>query len=72
MSSTLETYKAWELEVKQGCALDTESNYSDGVPTLVASTYRRALDMYNARVQLEDQISKQDLTDTERLHQYIV
>ncbi|XP_011655427.1 squamous cell carcinoma antigen recognized by T-cells 3 isoform X2 [Cucumis sativus] len=72
MSSTLEAYKAWEMEVKQECALDTESNYSDGVPTQVATTYQRALDMYNARVQLEDQISKQDLTDTERLHQYII
>lgn len=58
--------------MKQGCVLDTESNYSDGVPSQVASAYRRALDMYNARVQLEEQISKQDLTDTERLHQYIV
>ncbi|XP_038876547.1 squamous cell carcinoma antigen recognized by T-cells 3 isoform X1 [Benincasa hispida] len=72
MNSTLEAYKAWEVEVKQGCVLDTESNYSDGVPSQVSSAYRRALDMYNARVQLEEQISKQDLTDTERLHQYII
>lgn len=72
MNSTLEAYKAWEMEVKQGCILDEKSNDSDGVPSQVASAYQRALDMYNARVQFEEQISKQDLTDTERLHQYIV
>ncbi|XP_022940021.1 squamous cell carcinoma antigen recognized by T-cells 3 [Cucurbita moschata] len=72
MNSTLEAYKAWEMEVKQGCILDGKSNDSDGVPSQVASAYQRALDMYNARVQFEEQISKQDLTDTERLHQYII
>ncbi|XP_022155160.1 squamous cell carcinoma antigen recognized by T-cells 3-like [Momordica charantia] len=72
MNSTLEAYKAWEMEGEHGCVLEVKSNDSDRVPSQVASAYQRALDMYNARVQLEKQISRQDTTDTERLNQYII
>lgn len=60
------------MEGEHGCVLEVKSNDSDRVPSQVASAYQRALDMYNARVQLEKQISRQDTTDTERLNQYIV
>lgn len=70
MRSTLIAYKGWEVE--QGRALDTKSSDLDGVPSHVASSYQKALEMYNARVHLEEQISRQDVSDAERIQQYIV
>ncbi|KAI6701774.1 hypothetical protein NL676_016098 [Syzygium grande] len=68
--STLRVYKAWESE--QGTSQDVESyDVSKSFPH-VASAYEKALDMYNARVNFEQQISRQDLSDTERLQQYMI
>lgn len=70
VESTLRVYKAWEAE--QGTSQDAESyDVSKSFPH-VASAYEKALDMYNARVNFEQQISRQDLSDTERLQQYMV
>ncbi|KAF3439308.1 hypothetical protein FNV43_RR17584 [Rhamnella rubrinervis] len=69
MRSTLLAYKGWEVE--QGKALDTKSSDLDGVPSHVASAYHKALEMYNARIHLEEQISRQDISDSERLQQFM-
>lgn len=70
MESTLQAYKAWEAE--QGTSQDVEScDVGKSFPH-VATAYEKALDMYNARVNFEQQISRQDLSDTERLQQYMV
>lgn len=70
MSSTLRAYKTWEME--QGIVLDVESGDLDGVSSIVASAYRRALEGYNARIHLEEQILRQDISESERLQQYMV
>lgn len=69
MGSTLLAYKAWEVE--QGNALDAESSDMDGIPSHVASAYQKAMEMYNARVQYEEQISKQDISETEKLQNFM-
>ncbi|XP_048128253.1 squamous cell carcinoma antigen recognized by T-cells 3 isoform X2 [Rhodamnia argentea] len=70
MESTLGAYKAWEAE--QGTSQDVEScDVGKSFPH-VATAYEKALDMYNARVNFEQQISRQDLSDTERLQQYMI
>lgn len=70
MRSTLKAYKAWEME--QGNVLDVESGDLDGISSHVASAYQRALEGYNARVHLEEQISRQDISEAERLQQFMV
>jgi hypothetical protein len=70
MRSTLKAYKAWEME--QGNVLDVESGDLDGISSQVASAYQRALEGYNARVNLEEQISRQDISEAERLQQFKV
>jgi hypothetical protein len=70
MRSTLKAYKAWEME--QGNVLDVESGDLDGISSQVASAYQRALEGYNARVNLEEQISRQDISEAERLQQFMV
>ncbi|KAF8016112.1 hypothetical protein BT93_H1598 [Corymbia citriodora subsp. variegata] len=70
MESTLRVYKAWEAE--QGTSQDAEScDVTKSFPH-VASAYEKALDMYNARVNFEQQISRQDTSDAERLQQYLI
>lgn len=70
LSATLLVYKAWEAE--HGSTLVVNSSNLDGVPSHVASAYQKALEMLSARADLEDQISRQDLPDAERLRQFIV
>ncbi|PON82151.1 HAT (Half-A-TPR) repeat [Trema orientale] len=69
MRSTLLSYKAWEME--QGSVLDSQSGDLDGVSSHVASAYQKALDMYNARVNLEQNISTQDKSDMERFQEFV-
>ncbi|KAJ7967924.1 squamous cell carcinoma antigen recognized by T-cells 3-like [Quillaja saponaria] len=69
MQSMLLAYKAWEVE--QGNVHDSESNDLDGISSQVASAYKKALEMYNARVHLEEKIASQDISDTERLQLYM-
>lgn len=70
LEATLLAYKSWEVE--QGNVLDVNSANLDGISSHVASAYQKALGMYNARVQLEEQVSKQDLPDSERLKLFMV
>lgn len=69
MNSTLIAYKSWEVEL--GNFHDVSIDPIDGYPH-VASAYQKALEMYNARIHLEEQISSQDISDSERLQQYMV
>ncbi|KAK9217106.1 hypothetical protein WN943_005731 [Citrus x changshan-huyou] len=62
-------YKSWEVE--QGADLDVESSNLDGISSNVASAYQKALEMCNARAHLEEQISRQDLSDSEKFQQYM-
>lgn len=68
MNSALIAYKTWEVE--QGNFHDVSIDLIDRYPH-VASAYQKALEMYNARVHLEEQISSQDISDSERLQQYM-
>ncbi|KAH9750145.1 EMBRYO DEFECTIVE 140 [Citrus sinensis] len=56
---------------KQGAVLDAESSNLDGISSNVASAYQKALEMCNARAHLEEQISRQDLSDSEKFQQYM-
>lgn len=70
MNSTLVAYKTWEVE--QGNLHDVESNDLVDKYPHVASAYQKALEMYNARVLLEEQVSNPDISDSERLQHYMV
>lgn len=70
MSSTLKAYQTWEVE--QGNLHNVESIDLVDIHPHVASAYQKALEMYNARIHLEEQISSQDISDSERLQQYMV
>uniref|UniRef100_A0A803N661 RRM domain-containing protein n=1 Tax=Chenopodium quinoa TaxID=63459 RepID=A0A803N661_CHEQI len=65
MNSTLLAYKVWE--VQQGIDLDVNSGDWEGISSHVASAYKKALEMCDARKILEEQISKSDVPDTERI-----
>ncbi|XP_008218633.1 PREDICTED: squamous cell carcinoma antigen recognized by T-cells 3 [Prunus mume] len=69
MRSTLLDYKAWEVE--QGNILNAGSSDLDGISSHVASAYKKALEMYNARVHLEEQICRQDMSDSEKLQNFM-
>ncbi|KAK9213759.1 hypothetical protein WN944_005744 [Citrus x changshan-huyou] len=69
-SATLLAYKSWEVE--QGAVLDVESSNLDGISSNVALAYQKALEMCNARAHLEEQISRQDLSDSEKFQQYMI
>ncbi|KAJ9159110.1 hypothetical protein P3X46_024637 [Hevea brasiliensis] len=69
LRSTFLAYKAWEVE--QGNVLDAESNDIDGIPSHVASAYQKAMEMCNARVQHEEQISKEDISEIEKLQNFM-
>lgn len=69
MNSTLIAYKAWEVE--QGKLHDVESSDIAEIHPHVASAYQKALDMYNARVHLEEYIAS-SASDSEKLQQYMV
>ncbi|KAJ9174854.1 hypothetical protein P3X46_013455 [Hevea brasiliensis] len=69
LRSTLLAYKAWEVE--QGNVPGSESSDIDGIPSHVASAYQKAMEMYNDRVQYEEQVSKQDISETEKLQNFM-
>lgn len=70
MKLTLQSYKAWEVE--HGSNVDPSSSGLDGIDPKVASAYRKALEMYNGRVTFEEQISMKDISESERLQQFMV
>ncbi|CAL1353115.1 unnamed protein product [Linum trigynum] len=69
LESTLLDYKAWEVE--QGSTLNAESSDLDGVPTHVVSAYRKAMEIYKARVGLEEQIFKKGISQEEKLQHFM-
>ncbi|KDP40896.1 hypothetical protein JCGZ_24895 [Jatropha curcas] len=69
LRSTLLAYKAWEVE--QGNVLDAESSDVDGISSHVASAYQKAMEMYNSRAQHEEQISKQNISDTDKFQSFM-
>ncbi|KAG2240393.1 hypothetical protein Bca4012_023227 [Brassica carinata] len=69
LSSTLTTYKAWELE--QGTDLDIGSDDLSKVSPQVAVANKKAQQMYSERAHLEENISKEDLSDTEKFQQFM-
>lgn len=70
LSSTLITYKAWELE--QGTDLDIGSDDLSKVSPQVAVANKKAQQMYSERAHLEENISKKDLSDTEKFQHFMV
>ncbi|ESQ54904.1 hypothetical protein EUTSA_v10024416mg [Eutrema salsugineum] len=69
LSSTLIAYKAWESE--QGIDLDNESDDLSKVSPQAAVAYKKAQQMYSERAHLEGNISKKDLSDTEKFQQFM-
>ncbi|XP_027353606.1 squamous cell carcinoma antigen recognized by T-cells 3 isoform X2 [Abrus precatorius] len=69
LGSTLMAYKTWEVE--QGNLQAVESIDLVDIYPHVSSSYQKALEMYNARLPLEDHISNFDISDSERLQHYI-
>ncbi|KAL2342286.1 hypothetical protein Fmac_010226 [Flemingia macrophylla] len=69
MNSTLTAYKTWELE--QGNLQDVESIDLVDIYPHVVSSYQKALEMYNARLHLEEQILSTNISDSERLQHYM-
>lgn len=70
LNSTLTTYKAWELE--QGTDLGIGSDDLSKVSPQVAVASKKAQQMYSERAHLEENISKNDLSDTEKFQQFMV
>ncbi|KAL3597947.1 hypothetical protein D5086_009584 [Populus alba] len=69
LRSTLLAYKAWE--VKQGIDLDAKSSEVDGLSSHLASAYQKAMEAYNARAPHEEQISMQNISDTEKIQNFM-
>ncbi|TYI06870.1 hypothetical protein ES332_A10G189200v1 [Gossypium tomentosum] len=69
MKSTLLASKAWEVE--QGNSLDAESDNVDGISSRVASSYRKAEEMYDARAHLEEHITRQGISESERYQHFM-
>lgn len=69
LRSTLLAYKAWEVE--QGIDLDARSSEVDGISSHLASAYQKAMEAYNARAQHEEQISMQNISDTEKIQNFM-
>ncbi|XP_019052707.1 PREDICTED: squamous cell carcinoma antigen recognized by T-cells 3-like isoform X2 [Nelumbo nucifera] len=69
LRSTLLAYKAWE--VVHGNLCESNSSDLDGIPNHVASAYQKAMEMYNARIPYEQQISKQGEDDNEKLQHFM-
>ncbi|XP_050210099.1 uncharacterized protein LOC126660579 [Mercurialis annua] len=68
LRSILLAYMAWDVE--QGNVSDMTSSDVDGIPPRVASAYQKAMEMYNARAQHEERISKQDVPEQEKFQNY--
>ncbi|XP_026454194.1 squamous cell carcinoma antigen recognized by T-cells 3-like [Papaver somniferum] len=67
--STLVAYTNWEsLQQQQKTSNSAEL---EAIPSVVASAYKKAMEIYKARVYHEEQISKQDMSETERLKNYM-
>lgn len=62
MQSTLLSYKKWEVELRN--ISDSGSDQLSLLPDNVCSLYQKALQMRNTRLPYEDQLLKQDVSET--------
>ncbi|KAG6543702.1 hypothetical protein Mapa_014886 [Marchantia paleacea] len=69
LAETLKEFKEWEEE--QGVHIGDESDELAGVPTHVASAYKKALLVSASREPLEDKIAKDQAGSTEQLQHYM-
>ncbi|KAI4375822.1 hypothetical protein MLD38_013646 [Melastoma candidum] len=70
LEDALLAYKSWEAE--QRADVDAESfDVGSSFPHVVLA-YQKALELYNSRADYEQQISKDDLSDVDKLQQYLV
>ncbi|PSS00319.1 Squamous cell carcinoma antigen recognized by T-cells 3 like [Actinidia chinensis var. chinensis] len=70
LRSTLVAYKSWEAE--QGSVLDVNNSSNlDVISSHIASAYQKALEMLDARILFEERIFRQDVSDMERLQEYM-
>ncbi|KAK8584620.1 hypothetical protein V6N13_138577 [Hibiscus sabdariffa] len=69
LKSTLLAYKTWEVE--QGNSLDAESDNVLEISSHVASAFQKAEEMFKARAHLEDQITRRDVSESERFQHYM-
>ncbi|XVF23161.1 hypothetical protein REPUB_Repub13aG0013400 [Reevesia pubescens] len=69
LKSTLLAYKAWEVEL--GNALDAESDNVDGISSHVALAYQKAEEMYNGRAHFEEEITRQDISESEKFQHFM-
>ncbi|QCD76392.1 squamous cell carcinoma antigen recognized by T-cells 3 [Vigna unguiculata] len=69
MSSTLAAYKAWEAEQRN--IEDVETIDLVDIYPHVASSYQKALEMYNVRFHHEEQILSLNVSDSEKLQHYM-
>ncbi|CAN6475359.1 unnamed protein product [Victoria cruziana] len=67
MTSTLEEYKQWEIEQRNGMMTDF-----DGIPSNVISAYKKGLDMYNSRASHEERVSGPDVLEAEKFQYFMV
>lgn len=58
--------------MEQGIDLDARSSEVDGISSHLASAYQKAMEAYNARAQHEEQISMQNISDTEKIQNFMV
>lgn len=58
--------------MEQGIDLDAKSSEVDGISSHLASAYQKAMEAYNARAQHEEQISMQNISDTEKIQNFMV
>ncbi|RZC88676.1 hypothetical protein C5167_016542 [Papaver somniferum] len=67
--STLVSYTNWEsLQQQQKTSNSAEL---EAIPSVVASAHEKSMEIYNARLYHEEQISKQDMSETEKLRSYM-
>lgn len=72
LKSTLANYKLWEAEQGNTSDITDMNSELDGVPANVVSAYQKALEIYNARRTYEDELSKNDASDADRLQSFMV
>ncbi|RZC63880.1 hypothetical protein C5167_025614 [Papaver somniferum] len=66
--STLVAYTNWESLQQQKTSNSAEL---EAIPSVVASAYKKSMEIYKARVYHEEKISKQDMSETDKVKNYM-
>ncbi|GAB2283950.1 hypothetical protein Dimus_018431 [Dionaea muscipula] len=69
MTTNLHAYKAWEVEQRN--TVNVNSTETDDISSHVAAAYKKALEMYNSRIVMEEQILSPNIPDSERLPMFM-